>query len=263
MNCTYCIPKLSQLNDYFLFSQKYNAYFEYNDFFIPSVMDDARRTDEIISIYKSLDRDRSNDTLHGAFLDICINSDDPMIYNVSDYRVRQSLDIAMRLGVRAVVFHTNHIANFKLKSYQDNWTARNEKYWRQVLKEYTKLNIYIENMFDQDDQLLKKLAIKMSDEPRFGVCLDIAHAFIGTQPLSEWFNDLAPYIRHLHINDNNGIEDLHKPVGSMNVPWNMYSDYINSVPATKRPSVLLEVNCYDDLIASVRYMEKNGLYPFS
>ena len=135
MNYIYCIPKLNQLDDYVSFSNKYNAGFEYNDFFIPSILDDVKRTDEIIDIYKSLDRDRSNDTLHGVFLDICINSDDPMIYKVSDYRVHQSLDIAVRLGVRAVIFHTNHISNFRLKSYQDSWLNRNEQYWRRILKE--------------------------------------------------------------------------------------------------------------------------------
>lgn len=262
MNYIYCIPKLNQLDDYVSFSQKYNACFEYNDFFIPSILDDPGKTSEIIKIYKSLDRDRSNDTLHGAFLDICINSDDPMIYKASDYRVRQSLDVAMRLGVRAVIFHTNYISNFKLKSYQDNWLERNEQYWRNILNEYTLLNIYIENMFDQDDHLLKQLALRMCNEPRFGVCLDVAHAFIGSQPLNKWFYDLAPYIRHLHINDNNGIEDMHKPVGSMNLPWNLYRDYMNFISKTGTPSVLIEVNCYDDLIASVKYMEANGLYPF-
>ena len=185
-----------------------------------------------------------------------------MIYKVSDYRVHQSLDIALRLGVRAVIFHTNHISNFKLKSYQDNWLNRNEQYWRRILKEYPALDIYIENMFDMDDYLLKKLAIKMTNEPRFGVCLDVAHAFIGTQPLNEWFYDLSPYIRHLHINDNNGIEDSHNPVGSMDVPWNLYRDYIQSLPSEKLPSVLIEVNDYDDLVSSVEYMKDNKLYPF-
>ena len=122
--------------------------------------------------------------------------------------------------------------------------------------------IYIENMFDMDDYLLKKLAIKMDNEPRFGVCLDVAHAFIGTQPLNEWFYDLSPYIRHLHINDNNGIEDSHNPVGSMDVPWNLYRDYIQSLPSEKLPSVLIEVNDYDDLVSSVEYMKDNKLYPF-
>ena len=102
----------------------------------------------------------------------------------------------------------------------------------------------------------------MDNEPRFGVCLDVAHAFIGTQPLNEWFYDLSPYIRHLHINDNNGIEDSHNPVGSMDVPWNLYRDYIQSLPSEKLPSVLIEVNDYDDLVSSLEYMKDNKLYPF-
>ena len=66
-------------------------------------------------------------------------------------------------------------------------------------------------MFDMDDYLLKQLAIKWTMSQDSAVCLDVAHAFIGTQPLNEWFYDLSPYIRHLHINDNNGIEDSLQP----------------------------------------------------
>lgn len=43
----------------------------------------------------------------------------------------------------------------------------------------------------------------------------------------------------------------------MDVPWNLYRDYIKSLP-----SVLIEVNDYDDLVSSVEYMKDNKLYPF-
>lgn len=48
----------------------------------------------------------------------------------------------------------------------------------------------------------------------------------------------------------------------MDVPWNLYRDYIKSLPSEKFPSVLIEVNDYDDLVSSVEYMKDNKLYPF-
>lgn len=248
---------MDQISNYLDFSNKYNAGFEYNDFFMPTILDDADKVKSIINTYKSLGRDMSEDTLHGVFLDICINSEDPLIFKASDYRVHQSMDIAMQLGIKAVIFHTNHIPTFRLKSYRDGWVKKNAIYWHNLLQEYPSLCIYIENMFDCEALLLRRLSEEMKDEPRFGVCLDVAHAFIGTQPLNEWFKELAPYIKHMHINDNDGIEDSHHPVGSMDIPWDIYKKYTK--PNT---SVLIEVNDFDSLTHSVNYMKENGLYPF-
>lgn len=254
------IPSLMQLSSYAEFAKKYNTAFEYNEFFLPAILDHEEHKKGIIKQYMALDRDRSNDTIHGAFLDICVNSDDPKIFAVSDLRVHQCMDIAKEMGVDAVVFHTNYIVNFRLKSYLDNWLHRNEIYWKRILAEYPKQKIYIENMFDDSPYLLTELASRMKDEPRFAVCLDTAHAFISGSPLELWFDNLKPYVRHLHINDNNGNEDLHQAVGSGSFPWNTFQNWVTSLK--EKPSILIEVRCFEDLQQSIVYMQKNKIYPF-
>ena len=263
MKCVYCIPKWEQIGQFLSFSEKYQAGFEYNDFFLPFVLDQPELVQDIIARYKALNRDRSEDTLHGVFLDICVHSDDPMIYKVADYRIHQSMNIAKELGVKAVIFHTNHIPNFRLSSYLKNWLDRNERYWRSLLAEYPKLCVYLENMFDEDPQLLAELASRMADEPRFGVCFDFAHAFISHTPLSDWCDAMHPYARHLHINDNDRQEDSHHPVGQKNLPWEVYNQYIAALPEGAKPSVLIEVRSYEDLEASVSYMTEHNMYPFA
>lgn len=98
------------------------------------------------------------DTIHGAFLDICVNSEDPEIFAASDYRVHQCMDIAKRMNAKAVVFHTNYIVNFRLRTYIDSWINRNEEYWRRIINEYKDQYIYIENMFDDAPFMLAELA---------------------------------------------------------------------------------------------------------
>lgn len=262
MKTVYCIPKLDQIDKFIDFSREYHAGFEYNDFFLPAILDQPDKVEEIIQAYLALDRDRSEDTLHGVFLDICVNSSDSLIYQASDFRIHQSMDLATKLGVKAVIFHTNHISNFHLQSYQDGWVEQNKIYWKNLLAEYPNLSIYIENMFDEEPTLLKRLAEQMKEEPRFGVCLDVAHAFISKTPIWDWYQELGPYIRHLHINDNDQIQDSHHPVGSKKLPWNEYADSIHSIPPEKRPTVLIEVRTFEDLMKSVDYMQRNGLYPF-
>ena len=82
----YCIPKYEEIKGYEELAHKYNMAFEYNDFFVPSVFMNKQKINEIISNYKALERNRSLDTLHGAFLDVTIHSDDPEIYEISKRR---------------------------------------------------------------------------------------------------------------------------------------------------------------------------------
>lgn len=260
MNNLSIIPSLTQLKNYAEFSRQYHAAFEYNEFFLPAILDQEEQKKKIMYQYMELDRDRSNDTLHGAFLDICINSDDPKIFAVSDLRVHQCMEIAKDMGLKAVIFHTNYIVNFRLKPYLLNWINRNEIYWKQILKEYPNQKIYIENMFDDSPYLLTELAKRMEQENRFAVCLDTAHAFISGSPLSFWFESLKPYIRHLHINDNDGEQDLHQIVGSGNFPWDIFKDFVLSLKHP--PSLLIEVRSFEDLQKSTDYMQKHHIYPF-
>jgi sugar phosphate isomerase/epimerase len=261
MNNLSCIPSLTQLPDYTAFSRQYHAAFEYNDFFLPAVLDQEDEKKRIMSLYMNLDRDRSQDTMHGAFLDICINSDDPQIFAVSDKRVHQSMEIAKTMHLKAVIFHTNYIVNFRLRPYLDHWLDKNELYWRNLLKEYPNQSVYLENMFDDTPNLLTTLARRMKDEPRFSVCLDTAHAFISGSPLDDWFQSLTPYVSHLHINDNNGLEDLHQPVGTGIFPWEKLCAWIPTLD--KKPSLLIEVRSFEDLQTSVAYMQKKKIYPFT
>ena len=68
MGKLYCIPSLKEIDSYLGFAEKYNACFEYNDFFIPGLLDDGAALDRIIKKYMSVRHGSSNDTMHGAFL---------------------------------------------------------------------------------------------------------------------------------------------------------------------------------------------------
>ena len=98
-------------------AKKYNAVFEYNDFFKPDVFENEEILNERINFYKGLDRDRSKDTLHGIFLDLCISSMDTTIREYSKKRIAQSMEIADKLGVKGVVFHTGLIGGLTVDYY--------------------------------------------------------------------------------------------------------------------------------------------------
>jgi len=62
-------------------------------------------------------------------------------------------------------------------------------------------------------RLFDKYALK-----RFGVCLDVAHANIGGDPVKE-IRDCGNRIFHLHVSDNNGEKDEHAVPFDGNIDW--------------------------------------------
>ena len=251
------IPQRDYIEESLRLSKEYNANFEYNDFFLPFVLDDEEKKKEMIDFYKSLDRDRSEDTMHGAFLDVAIHSTDDRIREVSELRVRQSMEIAKELGIRGVVFHTNMIANFKDAVYMKKWVESNAAFYKKLLKEYPGIYVFVENMFDFDPDMLLSLAKEMAEEEYFGVCLDYAHATLSKVVTKEWFEVLKPYIRHMHINDNDLKNDLHMALGKGKINYKELKEMLET--SGIEPSILVEVSKWEDQEASLVYMKKEGL----
>lgn len=234
-------------------AKKYSCGFEYNDFYSPSFLEEKEQVDKRIEqylAYKSL----HTHTMHGAFYDVTVFSDDPRMVRVSDERVIQSLEIARRLGVRAVIFHTNFIPNFHSESYCQNWMDRNEIYWAKKLEEYPDVDIYMENMFDMSCELLAQLAKRLSGYSNFGVCFDYAHAhaFGDSLQMEHWVKTLAPYVKHIHINDNDLYEDLHQALGEGNIDWKQFKLYYETY--FQKASVLVEMKDLDAAEKSLEYI---------
>lgn len=260
MNDLYVIPHFENIEESLKIAEKYGANFEYNDFFIPSVLDDKEECQKRIDFYKSLDRDRSRDTSHGVFLDITVHSDDRLVREVSDYRIRQSMDIAKQLGIRGVIFHTNMISNYKDPVYMDNWVKRNDAYWRKITAEYPSLTVFMENMFDDEPEMLKRLAESMSDVKNFSICFDYAHARVFGDGSIKWSECLLPYAGHMHINDNDGNVDSHLAVGDGTTDWNEYDMIMRKKGCSA--TVLIETTPIERQQKSLEYMSEHHIFPF-
>ena len=261
MGDLYLIPDREHIAESMELSEQYHACFEYNDFFLPDILEDGDRVRKIIGFYKSLHRDMSRDMMHGAFLDLVVHSEDRRIREISELRMRQSMEIAAGMNLRGVVFHGNAIPNFQTDSYLARWLEYNEAFLRRLLREYPGQDIYFENMFDQEPELLVRLAERMRDEERFGICYDYAHACVFGHGIEEWTRKLAPYTKHMHINDNDLKVDLHQSVGSGLIDWHHYVKCIQDAGITG--SVLVEVKSLDSQRKSLEYMQKNDIYPFA
>lgn len=249
------IPDRKRMSDCIGLMKEYNLGFEYNDYFIPGILDSEEKTDGIITEYRNYDRPEYN-TVHGAFYDVIPSSMDVRIREISDLRIRQSLDVARKMNAHAVIFHTNYNPFLNSKQYIDGWIKQNAEYWSGLLEEYPDVSIYLENMFDTTPDILGELSERLCHHTNYGVCLDYAHAAITKTEPAVWAKQLGKYVKHVHINDNDGVSDLHLAWGDGTIDragfYSSYEKYLEGV------SVLIETSSVEKINRSLVLLKKEG-----
>ena len=145
--------------------------------------------------------------------------------------------------------------------YLKNWLKVNDDFFRHLAEEYPDQEIYMENMFDEAPDIMGKLAEQMRDVKNFGICLDYSHATLTGCPQKEWVEVLAPYVRHMHINDNDLLNDLHQPVGTGKIDWKVFDHLMREQKIDA--SILVEIKGYENQRKSLEYMKEHGIFPFN
>lgn len=248
------IPDIDRLDDSLKLSWEYNTFFEYNDFFYPAIYQSEGETRRRINIYKSLDRDMSRDTMHGVFFDIAMTSTDEIIRNRSRVLMNNSMEIAANLGVKGVVFHTGINPGLWNRSYLDGWLDTAATWLDKLAKEYSHIEIYIENTFDKEPGVLTSLIDLLSHRKNVKLCLDYGHALLTDTEDEEWVRQMAPYVGHVHLNDHDMKEDLHLAPGKGLVDFEHFEDLMEEYEVDAQ--VLLELNGAQEQLEALKYMTK-------
>lgn len=247
------VSKLDAIAQYKAIAEEYPVGFEPNDFFIPSVLDDADKTAQLISKYQQIGVPQGS-TIHGAFFDIVVFSSDERIAAVSKERMRQSMEIGRKLGSRGVVFHTNVMPMLYGKDYDAQVVSGTVSSLKELLMAYPDVSIYLENMFDRTPDIIETISKELCSFPNYGVCLDYAHARIYGADYHDFVTRVQSYVKHIHINDNDLQHDLHLALGNGRIDWQEFDAYYKNYFSDC--SVLIETNDPKDQIASLKYIEQ-------
>lgn len=247
------VPDWNHLDQSARIANAHGAAFEYDDFFDPAVYANPEELERRIAGYLALGRDTSKDTLHGVFFDLAPNSADPTIRDYCLGLMEQSFAIAKRLGCRGVVFHTGLLSGLRLPSYRAGWLKTMEPIYRKLCLANPEMELYLENSTEQEPDLLVAMAKQMADVPNFRLCLDYAHASLTACPTERWAESMGPFVGHIHLNDNDGISDLHRVPGEGIMDYAKFARladrYFPEVP------VLLELNGAEQSELALSFME--------
>jgi sugar phosphate isomerase/epimerase len=190
-------------------------------------------------------------SLHGAFVDLSLHSDDPAIAAIAQQRIKRDLETASRLGCRKAVFHTGFNPLVPVRRYEEQFVEKHAEFWPTVADQWPEITICLENMWESSPQLLERL-LRAIGHPRVRLCLDVAHAHAyGDFAVESWLDRLKNRIAHMHWNDNQGDTDRHLPIGEGSVPWRKI---LAATRALRGVSIVLEMKSLSAIRQSLRYL---------
>ncbi len=172
---------------------------------------------ELRAIRNGLDRYGRRLTIHGPYMEMSPGSADDARRLRTVEKLDRVFEVMRVLRPTNVVFHAGRTRERDI----DEWLERSLETWSPYVPEAADMgvSIGIENIFDREPGPLKRLVTAV-DAPNFGVCIDSGHLNIYSEAsLEEWITELGPYIKEVHLHDNNGGADEHLPIGEGTVDF--------------------------------------------
>lgn len=222
-------------------------------FAYPDVLDGDWRS--LVREYQSMLAGIPLRAMHGPFFDMSPGSIDQRINALVMERYQLALDIAAELQAETVVFHANFIASLRTPQYRIGWTARNIEFFARLapLAAERGVTIAVENMWEYEPSILTDL-IHGVGHPALRACLDVGHAHLfGEVPFGDWLTALGPVLVHMHLNNNDGLSDVHRAFDDGVLDYDAILTQLRALP--QPPTMTLEMDRVEDMAASLPYFE--------
>ncbi len=193
---------------------------EIQDFALPGNLNS--RGDALAREYKKLlSGFKGTLSLHGPFKEMVPSSMDRKVQALTKDRFSQALLLGKELGCELMVVHSCFNPLMKYSGYEEGWLENASHFWDDFLPfcEDNKMAVALENVWDLQPGVMLRL-LRQYQLSTFGACLDTGHAHIFSElSLEHWIEELGGYLSHIHIHDNNGLEDEHLPPGQGNIDF--------------------------------------------
>lgn len=229
-------------------ARQWRVGYEVTAFSYAPVLDDEQTVHRVRQETADIDRL----WFHAPFAELIPCAIDPLARQVAQKRLLQAAETAISLGIRRMVCHGGFIP----RVYFPQWyVSQSVPFWKELLEKLPPdFTLALENVMEPTPETLVTIASQVGD-PRLGLCLDVGHGntCVSALPPVEWVASMAPYLRHVHLHNNDGVEDLHQPLGQGVIPMETVLDAI----LTAAPEATLTIE-NQDCLPSLRWLAERG-----
>lgn len=180
-------------------------------------------------------------TLHGPFWDLVPGGIDRKMLQASRDRLREAFDLIPVFDPLSIVCHTGYDRK-RYEEVQDEWFEAAVETWTPLIKdiEGTRTTLMLENVFEKTPRMLLRLLNELNTQ-KVGFCFDTGHmsAFSETN-IHDWLKALGPFVKELHLHDNDGVRDDHLAIGSGKIDFEVLFGYLEE--RSLKPIVTIEAH---------------------
>lgn len=196
-------------------------------------------------------------SLHGPFFDMTSGSPDPRITDLTNERYHHAIRIAGELGIETVVFHANFIASIRNQPYRLGWHDKNMAFWGPMadFAQAHGVTIAMENMWEFDPHIIADV-VRDINHSHLRVCLDVGHSYLFGDPewsFDDWLTTLQPYLIHVHLNNNNGLMDVHHGLHNGILDYPTILNKLRALPTP--PPFVLEIDDTAEMVESLPFLK--------
>jgi sugar phosphate isomerase/epimerase len=208
--------------------------------------------EEIARVFKSNGR---TITFHGPFADMVPGSQDPGFLQLTRKRLDQMIALIEIFEPLTIVCHPGY--DYRRHGYyQEAWLATSIETWRSAGEKISKAGsrLMLENVYETDPGQMLPILDALSDL-EVGFCFDVGHHYaFGKVALDEWLTAMASYLGQMHLHDNSGGEDEHRPLGQGAIKLDPLFEYLQG-RGDELPILTLEPHRAEDLVPNLEYLQ--------
>jgi sugar phosphate isomerase/epimerase len=162
--------------------------------------------------------------IHGPFLGMEYTHIDHLIREVVNRRLDMTFDVAVKLKASRVILHSGYKPEIDIFKLQDTWLNKSIEFWQQEIRRWANAGIMIvlENDTEKSPDLLVRLVNEVNS-PSLGLCMDIGHQHVFSElEAPEWVRRMGNWLFHIHLHDNDGIDDTHWAIGRGTIDFELF-----------------------------------------
>lgn len=197
-------------------------------------------------------------TVHAPFHEIFLGAPDRLVREAAVERMEKAFAAAALFRPESIVVHFNYEER-RFGFIYEEWLANIVPSIRLFARKAGEMGaiLALENVYEENPRAMKEVLEMMKGLP-VHQCLDTGHvnAFSRTG-LRAWLRQMGPFIRQLHLHDNDGSGDEHLPIGAGNVDFGLVAGFI--ARAKVKPLVTLEPHSEGDIWKTLHGFHEKGL----